>query len=436
MSDRAINIENLSKAYRIGLKEIGNDTFAGSILASLKSPFSNFRKLKNLSNISHEEVSDDIIWALKDVSMEVKRGEVVGIIGKNGAGKSTLLKIISNITEPTTGRIEIYGRVASLLEVGTGFNPELTGRENVYLNGTILGMTKKEVDKKFDEIVEFSGVQKFVDTPVKRYSSGMKVRLAFAVAAHLEPEILIVDEVLAVGDAEFQKKCLGKMESITSEGRTILFVSHNMSAIKNLCTRAVLLKEGKVVSTGNTEKVIDEYMNVYKSHIVDGNIPEGFPRNAFNKGYAYFRKIQLKNSNGSASDYFSYHQSVTLSVGIEVLKEITDGTFVILIGSSNDDKISYSSTSDDFNTWVNLKPGYHEFEVKLDQNFLPGTYFITLVLMDGQGFPYDNVGNVVDFTVGNMKENEEAYYRWGKVLANVNTKSEWKFPEKINLKKI
>jgi lipopolysaccharide transport system ATP-binding protein len=436
MSDRAVNIENLSKAYRIGLKEIGNATFAGSILASLKSPFSNFKKLKSLSNISHEEVSDDIIWALKDVSMEVKRGEVVGIIGKNGAGKSTLLKVISNITEPTSGRIEIFGRVASLLEVGTGFNPELTGRENVYLNGTILGMTKKEVAKKFDEIVEFSGVQKFVDTPVKRYSSGMKVRLAFAVAAHLEPEILIVDEVLSVGDAEFQKKCLGKMESITSEGRTILFVSHNMSAIKNLCSRAVLLKEGEVVSTGNTEKVIDEYMNVYKNHIVDGNIPDNFPRNDFNKGYAYFKKIQLKNSNGKVSDYFSYHQSLTISVAMEVLKEITDGTFIVLIGSSNDDKISYSSTSDDLNTWVNLKPGYHEFEVKLAQNFLPGTYFITLVLMDGQGFPYDNVGNVVDFTVGNMKEDSDAYYRWGKVLANVNTKSEWKFPEKINLKRI
>mgnify|MGYP002623534337 CR=1 FL=1 len=432
----AVKIDNLSKAYRIGLKDLGQDSFAAAIFSSLKSPFSNFRKLKSLSNISEKENSADIVWALKDVTIDVQTGEVLGIIGKNGAGKSTLLKIVSNITEPTGGKVEIFGRVASLLEVGTGFNPELTGRENVYLNGTILGMTKKEVDKKFDEIVDFSGVEKFVDTPVKRYSSGMKVRLAFAVAAHLEPEILIVDEVLAVGDAEFQKKCLGKMESITSEGRTILFVSHNMSAIKNLCSRAVLLKEGRVISDGNTERVIDDYMNAYKAQIVDGLIPENFPRNDYNKGVAYFRRVQLKNNSGQVTDYFSYHQEMTLNVGIEVFREITDGTFVILIGSSNDDKISYSSTSDDFNTWVNVKPGYHEFEVKLNQNFLPGIYFITLVLMDRQGFPYDNVSNVADFTVGNMKESEDAYYRWGKVLANVNTKSEWDFPENINLKKI
>ena len=432
----SVNIKNISKVYRIGLKDMGSETLAGSVLSTLRSPLKNFRKLRSLSKIDEGENGQDLIWALKDVSLEVSTGEVIGIIGKNGAGKSTLLKIVSNITEPTSGRIEIFGRVASLLEVGTGFNPELTGRENVYLNGTILGMTKKEVDSKFDEIVTFSGVDKFIDTPVKRYSSGMKVRLAFAVAAHLEPEILIVDEVLAVGDAEFQKKCIGKMESITSEGRTILFVSHNMSAIKNLCTRAVLLKEGKVASIGSTEKVIDDYMNVYKSHIIDGAIPEDFPRNDFNKGYAHFKKIQLKNTKGNATDYFSYHQDMVISLGMEVHKEINDGTFVILIGSSNDDKISYSSTSDDKNTWVNIKPGYHEFDVTLKQNFLPGIYFITIVLMDKQGFPYDNVGNVTDFTVGNMKENEEAYYRWGKVLANVNTEAEWKFPEKINLKQI
>ena len=193
----------------------------------------------------------DIFWALKDINFEVKKGEVLGIIGKNGAGKSTLLKILSRITEPTGGRIEIYGRIASLLEVGTGFNPELSGRENVYLNGTILGMTKKEIDLKFDEIIDFSGVEKFIDTPVKRYSSGMKVRLAFAVAAHLDPEILIIDEVLAVGDAEFQKKCLGKMHDVAeNEGRTVLFVSHNMSAVQTLCSRSVVLENGCLIFLG------------------------------------------------------------------------------------------------------------------------------------------------------------------------------------------
>lgn len=219
MSDIAVKITGISKAYRIGQNVRENDTFLATLMSGIKAPLSNFRKLRNLSNIKEDDRSDDIIWALRDVSDTIKHGEVLGIIGKNGAGKSTLLKVISNITEPTSGKVEIFGRVASLLEVGTGFNPELTGRENIYLNGTILGMTKKEVDSKFDEIVSFSGVNKFIDTPVKRYSSGMKVRLAFAVAAHLEPEILIVDEVLAVGDAEFQKKCLGKMESITSEGK-------------------------------------------------------------------------------------------------------------------------------------------------------------------------------------------------------------------------
>lgn len=259
MSDSAIKVENISKAYRIGIKEQRHDTLGATIASWVKSPFRNFQKLKSLSNFDNRD-DQDIFWALKDVNFEVKRGEVLGIIGKNGAGKSTLLKILSRITEPTDGRIEIYGRVASLLEVGTGFNPELTGRENVYLNGTILGMTKKEIEVKFDEIISFSGVEKFIDTPVKRYSSGMKVRLAFAVAAHLEPEILIIDEVLAVGDAEFQKKCMGKMNELSKgEGRTVLFVSHSMAAIKDLCSSCILLNNGKIIEEGVTSKVIAYY---------------------------------------------------------------------------------------------------------------------------------------------------------------------------------
>ncbi|SVD34109.1 uncharacterized protein METZ01_LOCUS386963, partial [marine metagenome] len=220
MSDIPIKVNNLSKRYRIGLKEELHDTFVGSMVEWFKSPFSNYKKVKSLSTFSNNGESDDIIWALKDVSFEVKRGEVLGIIGKNGAGKSTLLKILCRITGPTNGQISINGRIASLLEVGTGFHSELSGRENVYLNGTILGMTKSEIDKKFDQIIDFSGVEEFIDTPVKRYSSGMKVRLAFSVAAHLEPEILLIDEVLAVGDLEFQRKCLGKMEEVSQSGRT------------------------------------------------------------------------------------------------------------------------------------------------------------------------------------------------------------------------
>lgn len=241
--DVAILVSGLSKRYLIGGEKKGTltETLAGMIGAK------NNRK---------EE-----FWALQDINFEVKKGEVIGIIGKNGAGKSTLLKILSRITQPTTGKIEINGRVASLLEVGTGFHPELTGRENIYLNGTILGMSRQEVKAKFEEIVEFSGVRKFIDTPVKHYSSGMYVRLAFAVAAHLEPEILIIDEVLAVGDAEFQKKCLGKMKEVAGEGRTVLFVSHNMSAVKSLCERGIHLKAGQIVSTGAIEKVVGHYLS-------------------------------------------------------------------------------------------------------------------------------------------------------------------------------
>ena len=258
MSDRAIQVENLSKRYRIGVREAGQETLAGTAAAWLKSPLNNFRRLRSLSAFADEE-ADDVIWALRDVSFEVKQGEVVGVIGRNGAGKSTLLKILSRITPPTQGRVVLNGRVASLLEVGTGFHPELTGRENIYLNGTILGMTKAEIDRKFDEIVDFSGVEKFIDTAVKRYSSGMRVRLAFSVAAHLEPEILLVDEVLAVGDLEFQQKCLGQMESIADEGRTVLFVSHNMSAISSLCHRGILIEQGQIKLEAKIESVIKSY---------------------------------------------------------------------------------------------------------------------------------------------------------------------------------
>lgn len=262
MGHTVIKVEDLSKAYRIGLKEQKSDTLGGAISAWLKSPVKNYRKLKNLSAIDANTDDEDIFWALKDISFDVKQGDILGVIGKNGAGKSTLLKILSKITDPTKGNIQITGRVAALLEVGTGFNPDLTGRENTYLNGTILGMTKKEIDKKFDEIVDFSGVEKFIDTPVKRYSSGMRVRLGFAVAAFLEPEILIVDEVLSVGDAEFQKKCLGKMEDVSkNEGKTILFVSHNLTAVKHLCNKGLVLKDGANIFEGNELEAVNFYLN-------------------------------------------------------------------------------------------------------------------------------------------------------------------------------
>lgn len=255
MSDVVIRLENLGKRYRIGGQEERYRTIREAIVEGLTAPVSLLRRYgENLRS------SPGWIWALEGVSLEVKRGEVLGIIGRNGAGKTTLLKIVSRVTKPTEGSGEIHGRLGSLLEVGTGFHPELTGRENIYLNGAILGMRKADIDRRFDEIVAFAEVERFVDTPVKRYSSGMHMRLAFAVAAHLKPDILLVDEVLAVGDAAFQEKCLGKMGSVARAGRTVLFVSHNMAAVSNLCSRACLLHHGKLITTGPVGSAIEEYM--------------------------------------------------------------------------------------------------------------------------------------------------------------------------------
>ena len=270
MSDIAIKVEGLGKQYRLG--EIGTGTISHDLnrwIARLRGKEDPFAKVGD-ANDRTTKGGSDYVWSLKDVDFEVKKGEVLGIIGRNGAGKSTLLKILSKVTAPTTGSIKVNGRIASLLEVGTGFHPELTGRENIFLNGAILGMTKSEIRSKFDEIVDFSGVERYIDTPVKRYSSGMYVRLAFAVAAFLEPEILIVDEVLAVGDAEFQKKCLGRMKDVSvNDGRTVLFVSHNMAAVKQLCTEGIILKNGTLDFSGSSSASIEHYNSNQNSERVE-----------------------------------------------------------------------------------------------------------------------------------------------------------------------
>jgi lipopolysaccharide transport system ATP-binding protein len=280
MSQPVITVENLSKRYLIGHQRARSDGFRHVIESALRAPFKWFRTRHEEKRRQKEE-----FWALKDVSFDVKEGEVVGLIGRNGAGKSTLLKVLSRITEPTTGKIHLRGRVASLLEVGTGFHPELTGRENIFLNGAILGMGNGEIKKKFDEIVAFSEIEKFLDTPVKRYSSGMYVRLAFSVAAHLDPDILIVDEVLAVGDAAFQKKCLGKMEEARRRSRTVLFVSHNIAAVESLCSRVVVLDQGHVTLDGPCKEVIQHYLLTVRGHqdaaysdVIDLGTAPGRPR--------------------------------------------------------------------------------------------------------------------------------------------------------------
>ncbi len=275
MNEPAIVVDKISKLYRVAGAATRADNFREALVAAAAAPFRRFRELGGAGSGAED------FWALKDVSFEVQPGEVMGIVGRNGAGKSTLLKVLSRIVEPTSGRATLRGRVASLLEVGTGFHPELTGRENIYLNGSILGMRRREIESKFEEIVEFAEISKFLDTPVKRYSSGMYVRLAFAVAAHLEPEILIVDEVLAVGDAEFQKRCLGKMQQVAEEGnRTVLFVSHNMAAVRSLCSRAVLLHQGQLEFEGSAEEVVSRYLlplSTATSPVLAFDKPRGAP---------------------------------------------------------------------------------------------------------------------------------------------------------------
>lgn len=310
-----IEVSNLSKAYRIGTKANKADSFVGMLQDSVTAPFRNWRQMRQPTGKSCVP-EDELHWALRDVSFEVPVGEVLGVIGRNGAGKSTLLKILSRITEPTSGEVRIRGRVASLLEVGTGFHPELTGRENVYLNGTILGMHKKEIDYKFDEIVEFSGVEKFLDTPIKRYSSGMKVRLAFAVAANLDPEILIIDEVLAVGDADFQKKCMGKMRDVADSGRTVLFVSHNLATLNSLCNTGLLLESGAISFTGSISACIKRYTSQLRS-IENGEISLENHPNRRRNSETVLKSLRILGKNYQPSSIIKTEDGITIEFLID-----------------------------------------------------------------------------------------------------------------------
>ena len=333
MSQTVIKVENLSKAYQIG--QIGSGTISRDIdrlwqmkVLGKEDPFlkigeTNDRSTKGDSNI---------VWSLKDINFEINQGDAVGIIGKNGAGKSTLLKLLSRVTSPTTGNIKVKGRIASLLEVGTGFHPELSGRENIYLNGAILGMRKKEITRKLDEIIDFSGVERYIDTPVKRYSSGMYVRLAFAVAAHLESEILIVDEVLAVGDAEFQKKCLGKMGDISKgEGRTVLFVSHNMSAVKSLCTKGVVLKNGFITYSGEITDAVNNYLTESIDYLNDRIFI-----NSNSKVINSIKRIEILGKNLN----YNHDESIKISINFKtVVKNCNLGIAVL-----NNNKVKIFTT--------------------------------------------------------------------------------------------
>ncbi|NVJ86807.1 MAG: ABC transporter ATP-binding protein [Algoriphagus sp.] len=354
MGKTVIRVEDLSKRYRLGLKEKQADTLAGQVANLIKSPWQNLKRLQALNKFREEDES--VFWALKDINFEVEKGEVLGIIGKNGAGKSTLLKILSQITDPTSGKIKIHGRVASLLEVGTGFHPELSGRENIYMNGTILGMTRKEIDRKLDEIIDFSGVEKFIDTPVKFYSSGMKVRLGFSVAAHLEPEILIIDEVLSVGDYEFQAKCLGKMEEVSKkQGRTVLFVSHHLPSVKTLCSRAILLSNGELVKNGNVDETVNYYLNTSSSDELSGYYNQPISSESVFDIYS----VCLKNKAEEITDTFEDTDEIVLEInyslkenlkGARMVFQLIDMNEVIVFASTNQQVLTYSLDEGNYST--------------------------------------------------------------------------------------
>lgn len=376
MSDTVIQVENLGKKYIIGHQQQERYKALRDVMAHgakslgqrLLNPWG-----KQSANPAYEE-----FWALKDVSFEVKQGDRIGIIGRNGAGKSTLLKILSRITEPTTGRIRIKGRVASLLEVGTGFHPELTGRENIYLNGAILGMSKTEIKRKFDEIVDFAGIEKFLDTPVKRYSSGMYVRLAFAVAAHLEPEILIVDEVLAVGDAQFQKKCLGKMEDVGREGRTVLFVSHNFGAVTNLTQNCLYLEEGKILSCDQTAKVIEFYTarNLQLQLKSTENI-QFYRKYILRDSPVYFISIYLETEKlkGEIVE-LKINQPFVVFIKLEAKREIYGANITINIKKSTGDIVT-TLLAWDSEYRVDLQVGITTFGCRIEElSLLPGLYLL------------------------------------------------------------
>jgi lipopolysaccharide transport system ATP-binding protein len=370
-----IRADRLSKRYRLGAREVRYKTFREALVSLASAPVRKLRSLKN------RQASPDYVWALRDVSFEIQPGEVVGIIGRNGAGKSTLLKILSRITEPTSGLAEIRGRVGSLLEIGTGFHPELTGRENIFLNGAILGMSRGEIRRKFDEIVSFAEIERFLDTPVKRYSSGMSVRLAFAVAAHLEPEILLVDEVLAVGDAAFQKKCLGKMGGVAREGRTVFLVSHNMGAITHLCRKGIMLEYGKIAFEGSAREAVDCYnrMVVQNDEKRNGLPPHVIYHAPENKNKYDFSvtQIEVLDPDGSPKPVISTWDDVIFRITLHCNKEVSSGSVEIMLAPLDGGRLLFLASHESA-FQIAFTPGQHRVDCRIDKLPLSaGNYLVT-----------------------------------------------------------
>ncbi len=418
MSDVAIKVENLSKLYKLG--EVGTGTISHDLnrwwhkVRGKEDPYA------KIGSSNDRSVADDsqYAWALKDISFEVKKGEVLGIIGKNGAGKSTLLKLLSQITSPTSGTVKARGRIASLLEVGTGFYPELTGRENIFLNGAILGMTKQEIRSKFDEIVDFSGCAKYVDTPVKRYSSGMMVRLGFAVAAFLEPEILIVDEVLAVGDAEFQKKAIGKMQDVSKEGgRTVLFVSHNMSSVTRLCSKAMLLMNGEKINDGKTAEVIQYYLNL-NSDAVQASLPSiSYKEN--DSMSVQICQVRLMSEKTS----YSLFEEIEVEVVYEVKEEISGVSLGIDLSRNDDLLFRFFDTDRNYELMSNRKLGKYRAVLKIPNILKSGSYQLDIHTSKPNGGYIDRPEDKLAFDI--LEDNHDVIFksfaskRGGVIISNL-----------------
>jgi lipopolysaccharide transport system ATP-binding protein len=394
MSATVIKVENLGKQYRLG--QIGTGTLSHDLNRTWHKMRGKEDPYLKVGEVNDRTVKgeSDIVWALKGISFELKQGEVLGIIGKNGAGKSTLLKILSQITSPSEGIVKVKGRIAALLEVGTGFHPELTGQENIFLNGAILGMTKSEIKSKLDEIIDFSGVEKYIDTPVKRYSSGMMVRLGFAVAAHLEPEILIVDEVLAVGDLEFQKKCLGKMKDVSEQGRTVLFVSHNMNAMQQLCSKGLLISNGQFGMEGPIDQVVNHYIGISKQNVISFN---EFARKGSRA--VMFKEFYIVDSNGERTGTLVMGNDLYLNVVLEKIADVKSIDVSFTIRNQLGEAIAHVRNMDD--DFIIHPEGKISLKIKLNNIlFVPNTYFISLWTGCSSEI-YDCIDNCMSFEVLN-----------------------------------
>ncbi len=422
MSDVVLKVENVSKQYRLGQFGTGslNEDFKrwSYRIRGKEDPF-----LKVGEENDRTTKGQKYVWALKNLNFGVNKGEVIGIIGKNGAGKSTLLKILSQVTTPTTGRMGIKGRIASLLEVGTGFHPELTGKENIYLNGAILGMKKREIKTKFDEIVEFSGCAKYIDTPVKRYSSGMLVRLGFAVAAHLEAEILVIDEVLAVGDQEFQDKCIGKMKDVSQSGRTVLFVSHNMASIQSLCPKCILLDKGQLKIYDNTKTVITEYKQSVINQSLEGETIDIKP--SYKSPAGSINKVSLKNSNDDSTGIFMFEEDIIVNIEITLTNKVKEPIIEARLVSSDGILLAHFSTSF-FNSIKSLNPGSHTIQFKFTNTLQSGIYSFDI------GIHYPNFStifaakDVISFKVENLNFDSSRKLNFDRSLGYLRPETKWK----------